>query len=898
MQTAEPRATGNPSMLPRATYRLQLHAGFDFAAATALVPYLADLGFSHLYSSPVLQAAPGSMHGYDVVDPGRINEELGGEAGFRALVSALKARDMGLVLDIVPNHMAITRENPWWQDVLENGRASRFARFFDVDWDPPERALRDRILLPILGDHYGRVLEDGHIHLLRDEGSFRVTYAEHSMPVAPRSLDGLLSEAAMAVRADELATLAEAFGALPPSTADDRDNMRRRHRDKEVLRGLLDRLLREEPEVAAAVDRVVAGINADADRFDALLERQNYRLAFWRAAERDLGYRRFFNVTSLAGLRMEDELVFAETHQVILGLVRDGSVDGLRVDHPDGLRDPAQYLERLRDAAPTSWIVVEKILQADERLRSWPVAGTTGYDFLRRVDGLFVDPAGEAPLTASYASFTGDEQPYRDVAHEAKLVATREILGSELNRLADLALRVLEGHRRHRDHTRHDVHEALRAIAASFPVYRTYVQAEEGEIAEQDAAEITTGLAEAGRRNPELAADLLEVLGRILSLENTGPLESELVMRFQQFTSALTAKGVEDTAFYRYLRLISLNEVGGDPGRFGVPIEEFHRANAHAQEHSPATQLTSSTHDTKRSEDVRLRLHVLSEIPGEWEAAVKRWSGMAAPHWSAGEPDRKLEWLLFQTLVGAWPIEAERVQEAMTKSLREARERTSWTRPDETYEASVAGFIMALLADSGFRTDLGRFVARLERPAQVNSVAATLLKLTSPGVPDVYQGTEIWDNSLVDPDNRRPVDFELHRRRAQSLDGLSVDQVLGGFAEGLPKLWTMRRALATRAQLPEAFGPSGTYRPILATGAKAKHAVAFARGEAVMTVVPRLVLGLDGDWAETVLELPAGRWRNVLSDASLDGGGPVPVAELLVRFPVALLVRERGGTAE
>jgi (1->4)-alpha-D-glucan 1-alpha-D-glucosylmutase len=894
MEPAEPTGRVPQAPVPRATYRLQLHAGFDFAAAAALLPYLAELGFSHLYSSPILQAAPGSTHGYNVVDPGRISEELGGEAAFRALVAALRAEGMGLILDIVPNHMAITRENPWWEDVLENGRASRYARYFDVDWDPPERALRDRILLPILGDHYGRVLEDGHLHLLRDGGRFRVTYEEHSVPVAPRSLDGLLGDAADAARSEELATLADAFGALPPSTADDRDSIRRRHRDKEVLRGLLDRLLREESGVADAVDAAVATTNTDADRLDALLERQNYRLAFWRAAERDLGYRRFFDVTSLAGLRVEDDVVFAETHERILDLVRDGSVDGLRVDHPDGLRDPAQYLERLRAGAPNAWIVVEKIVGADERLRAWPVAGTTGYDFLRRADGLFVDPRGEAPLTETYAAFTGVEERFADVAHEARLVATREILGSELNRLTDLALRVLEGHRRHRDHTRHDVHEALRALAASFPVYRTYVRAEEGEIAPDDVAAIRRAAGDAGRRHPELAEDLLEFLGRILSLEVRGPLESELVMRFQQFTGALMAKGVEDTAFYRYPRLVSLNEVGGDPGRFGVSVEEFHRANLAAQRDWPATQLASSTHDTKRSEDVRLRLHLLSEIPGDWAAAVDRWSAMATTHWGEAEPDRNVEWLLFQTLAGAWPIEADRVQGVLTKSLREARERTSWTRPDEPYEASVAAFAASLLADVRFRGDLGRFVARIERPAQVNALAATLLKLTAPGVPDVYQGTEIWDNSLVDPDNRRAVDFEVRRRHARSLDGMSVDQVLGGYAEGLPKLWTIRRALAARSEVPEAFGPAGTYQPILATGAMAGHVVAFARGAGVVTVVPRLILGLDRGWVDTSLEIPPGRWRNALSDDWLDGGA-VAIEALFARFPVALLVRERGG---
>ena len=879
--------------VPRATYRLQLHAGFDFAAATDLVPYLASLGISHLYSSPILQTAPGSTHGYDVVAPGRVNRELGGEAGFRRLVAALHAHGMGLVVDIVPNHMAITPENPWWWDVLENGRSSRYARTFDVDWEPPEPAMRDTILLPILADHYGRVLEAGELHLRRDGGSFMVTYNDQRLPLAPPSLDGLLGEAAGIAGSDELAAMADAFAALPPSTADDRTSVRRRHRDKEVLRGLLDRLLREQPAVAAAVDAVITAIEADPDRLDALLQRQNYRVAFWRAADRDLAYRRFFDVTSLAGLRVEDEAVFEETHEKILGWVRDGDVDGLRVDHPDGLRDPAEYLGRLRQRAATSWLVVEKILEPSEALRPWPVAGTTGYDFMRRVDGLFVDPRGREPLTRRYTRFVDSEATFPETAREAKLLVTRDILGSELNRLAALALRVCEGHRRERDHTRHDLHEALREICASFPVYRSYARAESGEITPEDREAVVAAIEDARAHRPDISPDLFAFLGQILQLEIRGPLESELVMRFQQFTGAVRAKGVEDTAFYRYLRLVSLNEVGGDPALFGVSVDEFHRANAAGAERWPAQMLASSTHDTKRGEDVRLRIHLLSEMPRAWSAAVDRWAALTERHRRDGVTDRATQWLLFQTLVGAWPIELERLQGAMLKSIREAKLLTSWTRPDETYEAGVAAYVERVHADRAFRSDLEAFLEPLVPAARATSLAATLLKLTAPGVPDIYQGTELPDNSLVDPDNRRPVDFALRAELLAGAAGLGPEEVLARWDDGLPKLWTIQRALRARAERPEAFGVGAGYRPGAAFGERAGHVVAFCRGEAAITIVPRLLVGLDGDWRDTSVEIPLGRWRDAMTTETWDGGR-LDVGRVLARFPVALLLREPG----
>jgi (1->4)-alpha-D-glucan 1-alpha-D-glucosylmutase len=486
------------------TYRVQLHAGFGFADAAAIADYLAGLGVSHLYSSPVLQAAPSSTHGYDVVDPRRVNEELGGETGHTRLQETLAGRGLGQVLDIVPNHMAIGgRENAWWWDVLENGPASRYARYFDVDWNPPEARLRDTVLMPILGERYGQALEAGQIQLARADGTFTVHYFDHVLPVAPRSLDYLLRDAAERIESDELAFLADVFGSLPPASATDTESVARRHRDKEVLRGLLADLCRRNERVAQAIDAVVGEINADARRLDDLLERQNYRLTFWRAAERELDYRRFFDINTLVGLHVEDERVFDDTHALVLRWLAKGVLDGVRIDYMDGLRDPETYLRRLRASAPSAWIVVEKILEPGESLpASWPVAGTTGYDFLNLSGGLFVDPAGEQPLTELYTSFTQQTADYRDLVHDTKLQVLRETLGSDVNRLTALWLEVCQQHRRSRDYTRHELQEGLREVVACFPVYRTYVQAESGLALRGEDARVIGEAIKAARAGP------------------------------------------------------------------------------------------------------------------------------------------------------------------------------------------------------------------------------------------------------------------------------------------------------------------------------------------------------------------------------------------------------------
>jgi (1->4)-alpha-D-glucan 1-alpha-D-glucosylmutase len=659
-----------------------------------------------------------------------------------------------------------------------------------------------------------------------------------------------------------------------------------------VLRAQLARLLAEQHAVAAAIDGVIAELNADPDDLDALLERQNYRLAYWRAAARDLGYRRFFDINTLVALRMEDEWVFTDTHTLLQWLAT-GVLDGLRIDHPDGLYDPEAYCRRLHQVSPQAWMVVEKIIEPGERLReSWSVAGTTGYDFLNRVGGLFVDPTGEQPLTELYADFTGKSVDYWVLAREKKHQALHELLGSDVNRLTALCVEICERDRRHRDYMRYEFQEVLREVIACFPVYRTYVQAEAGHVSVGDMRYINVAVERAKGHRPEVDGALFDFLRDPLLLRVRGVLETELVMRFQQLTGSTMAKGVEDTVFYGFNRLISLNKVGGDPSRFGTSPEVFHQACLEAQQRWPRIMLATSTYDTKRSEDMRVRLHLLSEIPAHWGQAVRRWAGLNERHRRAGRPDRNTEYLLYQTLVGAWPIGVERAITYMEKAIREAKVHTSWTKTNQEYEEVVWAFVADVLANWEFTADLEAFVMPFVAPGWVNSLAQLLLKLTAPGVPDLYQGTELWELSLVDLDNRRPVDYGLRRQRLAALEGATPEVIWARIDEGLPKLWVIRQALALRCRQSALFGPHGDYQPLGARGALAKHIVAFARGNGAVTVVPRLVLGLHGDWAETTIELPRGAWHNELTGEAVRGGA-VRLVDLLARFPVCLLARRQ-----
>ncbi len=882
---------------PRATYRIQLHAGFGFDQAAEAAEYLAALGVSHMYCSPYLQAAPGSMHGYDVVDYHRVNGELGGEAGHERFCRRLGELGLGQVLDMVPNHMAAAgRANAWWWDILENGPASRYAPYFDIEWNPPEERLRNRVMLPILGERYGKVLAAGEVRLRREGGAFSFQYHEHEFPASPRSMAALLANAAARSGSQYLAFLADLLAHLPSSHSLDWPSIMTRHRDKEMLKELLAGLCRDQPAVAAKIEECVKEIEGDAAEMDALLSRQNYRLAYWRSAERELGYRRFFDVNNLVGLRMENDGVFDDTHELAIDWLRRGVIDGVRVDHPDGLSDPRKYLERLREAAPEAWIVVEKILMPGESLPTdWPVAGTTGYDFLDRAGRLFVDARGEASINEIYREFTGAALDWPAMMREKKNLVLADILGSDVNRLTALFLQICEQDWTHRDYTRHEIHEAIREAVAAFPVYRTYVQPETGQVAAADAGSIRAAIEAAIAGRPDLDRALFEYLQRVLMIEAGGALGAEFVILFQQVTGPAMAKGVEDTAFYCYLRLAPLNEVGGSPERFGESLEEFHQFCGRLQEQWPLTMVTTGTHDTKRGEDVRLRIAQLSGRAAAWADAVRRWSEQNARYKSNRMPDRKTEYLLYQTLVGAWPISRERLQAYMLKAEREAKEQTSWRRPDGAFEEALAGFIDGVMTDPVFVTDLEEFLRPIVESARQASVAQTLLKMTAPGVPDIYQGSELWDLRLVDPDNRSPVDFERRSELLKEMKGLRPEEIALRTDDGLPKLWTIHQSLRVRAERPRSFGGEGTYRPLWASGPRSGDVVAFERGGDVAVIARRgYAEDVNGDgWSTTTVELGPGRWCNRLAGESL-GGGRVDIGRLLDKFPAALLVLEEG----
>jgi (1->4)-alpha-D-glucan 1-alpha-D-glucosylmutase len=885
------------SRIPVSTYRLQLHKHFNFDDAAKVAMYLAELGVTHVYSSPYLMAAPGSTHGYDVVDQQRVNEELGGVEAHERFYLRLSELGLGQILDIVPNHMSLERHNRFWWDVLENGTSSRYASFFDIDWQPHEERLRNKVLLPILSDHYGRILDAGEIKIIRDCGRLYVECAGQILPIAPPTMPSILTRAAEYAKSDMLNLLAVAFSRLSAPEHVDRSTILRLHRDKTVLYELLRRLCEEEPLVSEQLDKVIAQINSNINALDDLLNQQNYRLSYWRAADQQLGYRRFFDVNTLIGIRMEQEHVFEETHTLILDWLERGILDGIRVDHPDGLRDPLQYFHRIRKRAPDAWIVVEKILGTYEHLPdSWPVQGTSGYDFLNAALGVLVRSQGLAELGTVYSDFIGGDAPFAEIAHEKKLAVTQESLGSDVNRLTSLLVEICERNRNQRDYTRAEMRRAIRELAACFPIYRSYVVPERNEISPSDRAAIDQAIECAKSKRQDIDGGLFDFIHQVLTLGVTGKLETEFLMRFQQFTGPVMAKGVEDTAFYCYNRLTGMNEVGGDPRRDGLSIDEFHAYCLQMQASHPLTMTTLSTHDTKRSDDVRARLAVLTELPGRFKAAVHRWSRINTEFHriqANGTPifDRNSEYFYYQTLIGAWPIETNRVCAYMEKAMREAKQQTSWSVNNIEFEDAMRTFILGTLQHEPFLKDLNQFVELVKPAGRLNSLAQTLMKYTCPGVPDLYQGSELWDLTLVDPDNRRPVDFALRCRLLNEIKAISVQQVMERMDDGLPKLWTIYHALQLRREHPDWFGPESNYRPLRISGSKKEHALAYLRGENVITLVGRFTIKLADKWANTAVALPQGSWRSRFTGKVIRGGR-VAVADLLQDFPVALLVRD------
>ena len=930
-----------------ATYRLQLHAGFGFKEALAVVDYLHELGVTDLYTSPIFAASKGSTHGYDVVDHTRLNPELGGEEDFRALTEALRQRRMGLLVDWVPNHMGITPgQNPWWENVLENGPSSLFAEFFDIDWRPPKGDLADTVLLPVLGEQYGAALEKGELQVLLHNGAFYLCYYEHRFPLGPRTVLPLVEDAAHRTglpeddeAQQELDSIRAAVAHLPDRRQTDPLLRKERAREKEVIKRRLAALLERSPAVASGFNATLTefngtpGVSASFDRLDRLLREQSYRLASWRIASEEINYRRFFDVNSLAALKMEEPAVFEQAHALLFQLLSEGRIQALRLDHTDGLYDPTGYFETLQrrftpptpspqtnpdDAARPLPILIEKILEPGERLvQSWPVDGSTGYEFAAVATGVLVDAGANDAITAIYRRFTGDTRSFSDHVYECKQLILQDALAAEVNMLARQLERIAGASRRWRDFTLVGLTRALTEVIAAFPVYRTYLRVNESPT-EDDVKHVRHAIQHAHWRERSLDASLFRFLESVLLLQAEGNDEerqayAQVALRFQQLTGPATAKAVEDTAFYRYHRLIALNEVGNNPGIFGVSIETFHEANLERLRSWPLSMLCTSTHDTKRGEDARARIAVLTEMPAEWQRTVTRWSRTLAQHRGGNSaapiPSRHTEYLLFQAMVGAWPfgwdgVEGRETFQArllafMCKASREAKLDTSWVNPNLDYERVLERYLDRALHEDLFMADVAAFSARLDPYGASNALAQTLLRLCSPGVPDTYQGSELWSQSFVDPDNRSPVDFATRRRLLQELNGKDARDctgLLSRFRSGELKLLCTATALRLRRAMPDLF-LRGDYDALSA----GENVVAFVRSrgeQKLVLVVPRLPWKLTGGdgrwpigpvWRDHRTPLPRGRYQNALNGALLESEGSVPTAMVLADLPVALL---------
>ncbi len=954
--------------IPRATYRVQLHADFGFEQLAEVVPYLAELGISHVYCSPYLEARAGSRHGYDIVDHNRLDPEIGTPETFESFYVALRRHGMGQILDIVPNHMAVAgTDNRWWLDVLENGPGSEYADFFDIDWRPLKDELRGKVLLPILGDHYGNVLDRGEIRLAFDAslGTFCATYFEHRCPIDPSDYARILAPDVEMLRgkmpADDeslltFESLLTAFRNLP-SRNDLRDQARaERLRDKGLHSARLARLVRARPEIGAYIDERVAAINEERDvpaerrRLHELLETQAYRLAYWRVASESINYRRFFDINELASLRMENSAVFNATHALVLDLIASGKLQGLRIDHPDGLYDPAGYFRRLQAHAARAlgknvtgerafYVVAEKILAAGETLREdWLVHGATGYEYANLASRLFLRPDGLPALERDYRAFVGDATSYAETLYRSKRLIMQTALASELNVLAAELDRIAESDPHTRDLGLGGLRAALLETIAYFPVYRTYVVGQ--HVDPIDERFLRQAIGRAKRRSEAADTTVFDFLLDVVLMatgENRSPdFRARLmrfVMRFQQYTAPVAAKGMEDTAFYRYNWLTSLNEVGGSPETPTVSVQAFHEANARRRQHWPHEMLASSTHDSKRSEDVRARLQALSELPQEWAERRARWASANAEAKreidAEGLPDRATEDLLYQTLLGAWPLaraadpardEAfrHRVREYMTKAAREAKVRTSWINPDPSYEEALTAFVDAILDRPAFLDDFLPLQRRVARLGLLNSTAQLVLKLTVPGVPDLYQGNELWTFDLVDPDNRREVDFANRRRLLAGLREADerdrpalVAELTREIDDGRLKLYLTWRLLSLRRTLEQVF-THGDYIPLAVAGADGARVCAFRRtadDASIVVAVLRWFAGTEaesaGAWSaealdpDTVVEIGAegSFFVDALSGRRLRAKASTPSARLPIRhlfaaLPVAVLLEE------
>jgi (1->4)-alpha-D-glucan 1-alpha-D-glucosylmutase len=902
--------------IPTCTYRLQFNRWFTFAQAREIVPYLKALGVSDVYASPYFQASPDSLHGYDIADHNKLNAAIGSRADYDAWIAQLHAHAMGQVLDFVPNHVGIADEcNAWWMDVLENGPSSTYAPYFDIDWQPLKTDLRNKVLLPILSDQYGRVLERGELQVRFEEGTFYLFYGERRLPIAPGTYRYILEIALknLAEHKDEdfyaeLQSILTALEYLPKRTETDPKRIAERTREKEIIKRRLERRCAEAPQVLHAIEKALAQINGNPgdprsfDKLDELLNAQSYRLAFWRVAAEEINYRRFFDVNDLAAIRVELPKVFDAVHRLVLELVNTGAVTGLRIDHPDGLYLPREYFVKLQQRSAKAlgiglprdgraiYMLAEKILTGSETLRKeWPVHGTTGYDFANHVTQLLVDSSAETAITKAFHRFIGHSVPFGHLLYAKKLLVMKLALANDVDVLGNLLDRLSERNRWYRDFTLEALSRTVRETIACFPVYRTYV--EPGQpLSEEDQQIVERAIAAAKRRNPAMEESIFNFLRDVLVLRSPQNLEdggraahAQFVLKFQQTTGPVMAKGLEDTVFYIYNRLPALNEVGGEPQQFGLNVESFHQRNLDRQRDWPATLLATSTHDTKRSEDVRARVIAISEITELWRRSLQRWH-TANHRWKRmvndlEAPDANEEYLLYQTLLGTWPMQPNdepepvstpeyiaRIQAYMGKALKEAKINTSWIQPNEDWDAAMRDFVARILDSAPRNKFLPIFVPvakEIARLGAINSLTQTLLKFMSAGVPDIYQGNEIWDFSLVDPDNRRPVDYKLRRQMLESLSSATPGELMQTWPDGRIKMFLTQRMLRFRREHADLF-QRGEYLPVQASGTFAESCISFLRrfgDNWIVVIAPRLSSRIGfppiGElWKDTAIELP------------------------------------------
>jgi (1->4)-alpha-D-glucan 1-alpha-D-glucosylmutase len=940
--------------IPRCTYRLQFNRQFRFENARAITSYLDRLGVSDAYASPYFQARAESLHGYDITDHNKLNAAIGTREDYDRWIAELHGHQMGQVVDFVPNHMGVGEpQNEWWMDVLENGLSSFYAPYFDIDWHPLKTDLQEKVLLPILGDQYGRVLERGELQVHFEAGAFFLSYYKHQLPIAPGTYRYILEPALQNLEEDkekdfygEFQSILTALEYLPKRTETDPERIAERTREKEIIKRRLERRVEEAPQVRQAIEKALVQINGrpgDPRTFDALdelLNAQSYRLAFWRVAAEEINYRRFFDINDLAAIRMELPDVFEATHQLLLELVRQGAVTGLRIDHPDGLYLPEEYFEKLQRRCAevlgsplpkdgrAIYLLIEKILTGDEKLpKDWPVHGTTGYDFASQVTQLLVDSSAEAAITNTFRRFIGHSMHFGHLVYAKKRQVMRLSLANDVNVLGNMADRLSERNRWFRDFTLQALARAVRETIACFPVYRTYL-APGRPVSHEDQQVVERAISAAKRRNPAIEASVFNFLRDILlfrfpeNLDEQGRAEhTQFVLKFQQYTGPIMAKGLEDTVFYIFNRLAALNEVGGEPQLFGISPGAFHQRNQERQRDWPAALLTTSSHDTKRSEDVRARMVAISEIPELWRRSIQRWR-TSNRRWKkqiddAEAPDLGEEYLLYQTLLGSWPVDplgrsepvprpeyVERIQEYMMKALNEAKVNTSWVQPNEDWLAATRDFVAKILDPSPKNRFLHTFFPVLEEIARlgaINSLTQTLLKLTSPGVPDIYQGNEIWDFSLVDPDNRRPVDYQRREAMLETLDGSKPEALLQNWPDGRIKMFLIQRLLRFRREHENIFR-RGNYLSLAVGGGLADSCVSFAReleGSWIAVIAPRVSSRVGfppvGEkWKDTAIELPENprlqKVREIFSDRELQlESRSLSVSEALLVLPFAVV---------